>query len=264
MLCYEAASRLIPFREIKMNSIVEIEVLAKKRPKIPPNCLPDFAKLIEICWNDNPDSRPTMIEIVQQLKTIIKNNASMLSEQLVTSTQTDLSPAQIEDMTFSMKASVQRQCIDYQYGFAEYHSKLMPKHNAAVKAIVQFGNFVWSAHGNKIRKWNLSKLTKPEYDDCSITKFGKIDGMLNICFENSGPKVLVFGTSKNAKTSYIVLYNEQGNPRDYEFKSIIVSVLQVIDKIWVLFNTGKISILDSKCSKLYKIKTGDVFHGRIQ
>jgi len=258
MMCYEAVSRLIPFCEIKMNSIVEVEVLAKKRPRIPPNCLPDIAKLIEMCWNDNPNSRPTMIDIVEQLKTIIKNNASKLSKQLVASTQTALSSSQIDEMTESMKASVQRQYFDYQYGVAEHHSKLMPKHNAAVKAIVQFGNFVWSAHGNKIRKWNLFKLTKSDYyDDCTITRFGKIDGMLNICFENSRSKVLVFGTSKNAKTSYIVIYNEQENPRDYDFKSIIVSVLQVNDKIWVLFNTGKISILDSRCSKLYKIKTGD-------
>jgi len=262
MLCYEAASRLLPFCNIKMSVQVETEVLKKNRPEIPSTCLPDFAQLIKACWNDNPDSRPTMTEIVQLLKTIIKNNASTLSEQLVASTQTDLSPSQIVDLTESMKASVQRQYFDYHYGVAEYHSRLMPKHDAPVKAIVQIGNFVWSAHGNKIRRWNLSTLQHPKKnynDDFKLpSKFGKIDGMVNICFENSPPKVLVFGTSKNAKASIIIVYQDlEQKAMDIEFKSIIVSVLQVNDKIWVLLNIGKIIILDSmfKNSSEFDIKT---------
>lgn len=66
---YEIITNEKPFDDIKNAIILAFEVMnLKRRPefKFPiPSC---YKKLIEDCWNDNPNKRPTFDQIVQELK----------------------------------------------------------------------------------------------------------------------------------------------------------------------------------------------------
>jgi sterile alpha motif and leucine zipper containing kinase AZK len=70
-------AREIPFAGL--NGVqVSVQVTTKNlRPIIPDDLDPDVARLIESCWNTNPEYRPSFGEIVKELKRI-RNNLVVL------------------------------------------------------------------------------------------------------------------------------------------------------------------------------------------
>ena len=77
MIVYEMLNKKIPFDEISNKNRVFDEVVNKgNRPKITvdlPNC---YHRLIERCWSQDPNDRPTFDEIVQ----ILKNDQDFVTE----------------------------------------------------------------------------------------------------------------------------------------------------------------------------------------
>lgn len=70
LIVYEILTNEIPFENVKnLNSLFEEVVKKSNRPKIKiqmPSC---YKNLIEICWQENPDERPTFEDITHILKT---------------------------------------------------------------------------------------------------------------------------------------------------------------------------------------------------
>ncbi|BCS82726.1 putative serine/threonine-protein kinase [Cotonvirus japonicus] len=50
---------------------VTLDILEGKRPQIPTDCPPKFKKLMKKCWNQNPNKRPNMSDIVSVLPSFI-------------------------------------------------------------------------------------------------------------------------------------------------------------------------------------------------
>jgi len=70
IIMWELVSRQLPYQG--MNSAqVSVGVLTKGlRPSIPDRPPPPYAELIEECWHQDPDKRPSLLEILERLKKI--------------------------------------------------------------------------------------------------------------------------------------------------------------------------------------------------
>lgn len=69
IIVYEIFSYEIPFKGLTINGILNKVVNQGDRPPISSD-IPDIYKnLIEDCWNQNPDERPSFHEIVEEMKT---------------------------------------------------------------------------------------------------------------------------------------------------------------------------------------------------
>uniref|UniRef100_A0A6A7GAJ4 non-specific serine/threonine protein kinase n=1 Tax=Hirondellea gigas TaxID=1518452 RepID=A0A6A7GAJ4_9CRUS len=69
IILWEICARKIPY-EGKTGFQVSLAVVQQKaRPEIDPRlCPPDWAKLMQVCWGEEPSSRPTFGEIVQTMR----------------------------------------------------------------------------------------------------------------------------------------------------------------------------------------------------
>ncbi|KAJ7088699.1 hypothetical protein C8R44DRAFT_443990 [Mycena epipterygia] len=72
-VCYEIITGKVPFHEWPNDMAVMFQVADGKRPSQPSSCsgttaLDNLWKLVEDCWKDKPDSRPTAVQIVERLK----------------------------------------------------------------------------------------------------------------------------------------------------------------------------------------------------
>lgn len=63
----EMMTRKIPFHDLP-NLEVSTVIVAGMRPEIPEYTPPDFADLIRKCWAQEPDKRPSFVQIVEELK----------------------------------------------------------------------------------------------------------------------------------------------------------------------------------------------------
>eukprot|EP00049_Salpingoeca_infusionum_P014914 m.285555 g.285555 ORF g.285555 m.285555 type:complete len:732 (+) comp15776_c0_seq12:482-2677(+) len=70
IVLWELVTKQTPFLNMEVFSIFFNVVRHKKRPPIPANCHPDFAQLIEKCWNQKPSERPSFTEIWIELDKI--------------------------------------------------------------------------------------------------------------------------------------------------------------------------------------------------
>lgn len=67
VMLYELASRQDFFGDSKFMSALENRVIEGERPIIPSSTPPEFTKLIQECWDGDPEKRPSFIEIVEHL-----------------------------------------------------------------------------------------------------------------------------------------------------------------------------------------------------
>ncbi|KAL4441987.1 hypothetical protein ABPG74_003738 [Tetrahymena malaccensis] len=68
IILWEIASREPPYRN-KTGSTVSVEVVKNNlRPIIPKNCPPQFADLMQRCWDNNQSLRPSFNEIIKELE----------------------------------------------------------------------------------------------------------------------------------------------------------------------------------------------------
>ena len=57
-----------PYREIKEHFDLAVKIVSGHRPEIPENCDSKFAELIRRCWDNDPQARPNMDEVVTKLR----------------------------------------------------------------------------------------------------------------------------------------------------------------------------------------------------
>ncbi|KAJ7651364.1 hypothetical protein FB45DRAFT_859919 [Roridomyces roridus] len=68
-VCYEIFTDTVPFYDLKYDTAVMLQVLQGKRAERPINCIKDgIWNLMEICWAQEPDKRPSAAGIVQILR----------------------------------------------------------------------------------------------------------------------------------------------------------------------------------------------------
>jgi len=63
----EIASRQLPFEDVRDNSLISGLVKEGERPDIPPDCPVTFSKLIQQCWNADPNARPECEQILDEM-----------------------------------------------------------------------------------------------------------------------------------------------------------------------------------------------------
>jgi len=44
------------------------------RPTVPASCDPQWRELMELCWSNEPDKRPTFTEVVSRLRLMLEDN----------------------------------------------------------------------------------------------------------------------------------------------------------------------------------------------
>ncbi|KAJ7113530.1 kinase-like domain-containing protein, partial [Mycena epipterygia] len=71
-VCYEILTGQVPFHEFPNDMTVMFHVLDGKRPSQPSSCsgtpaLDSIWELLQDCWQEKPDMRPTAVEIVERL-----------------------------------------------------------------------------------------------------------------------------------------------------------------------------------------------------
>ena len=61
------ASRKNPFEDIASPALIPLRVGQGERDEIPADCPPKLGSLITFCWHQEPDKRPSAVEIVEYL-----------------------------------------------------------------------------------------------------------------------------------------------------------------------------------------------------
>ncbi|KAJ7113462.1 hypothetical protein C8R44DRAFT_710619 [Mycena epipterygia] len=72
-VCYEILTGKVPFHELPNDMAVMFKVVEGRRPSQPSSCsgttaLDSLWELLQDCWNEKPDKRPTAVQIVERLK----------------------------------------------------------------------------------------------------------------------------------------------------------------------------------------------------
>ena len=76
IIIWEICTRITPYNDMNPQQISFYVTVNKGRPDknvIPGNAPLELIKLMEMCWDDNPDNRPSFEEIILYMKRI-KNN----------------------------------------------------------------------------------------------------------------------------------------------------------------------------------------------
>jgi len=73
LVMWAALTRREPYADRESNQVY-MDVIAGKRPEIPADCPPKFARLMGRCWRADPAKRPTMQKVVHSLSVIIGDN----------------------------------------------------------------------------------------------------------------------------------------------------------------------------------------------
>ena len=58
----------MPYKGMSQSQIIVGVVTKNMRPEIPKDCPPNLSKLMQICWDKDPDKRPNMEDIIAYLR----------------------------------------------------------------------------------------------------------------------------------------------------------------------------------------------------
>lgn len=78
MIIYEIITNDIPFSELDSELEIEKAILKGCRPKINQTTPECYRNLIELCWSENPNERPSFSKIVHELET----NQAFISDNI--------------------------------------------------------------------------------------------------------------------------------------------------------------------------------------
>lgn len=111
MLLWELVTQKIPFEDSSPSLIKEWVLNQHVRETIPESCSTEFKSLIEKCWAIDPRQRPTMNEVVTQLKqyknTLTKNQTPQIELSIFAANKKTISPGSSQQ-TQSNQASLSR------------------------------------------------------------------------------------------------------------------------------------------------------------
>lgn len=84
ILMVELASRIIPYSDYEISntkflSVFEDAIISGLRPSIPETTPENYAKLIQICWSDDPDQRPSAESLYESIEQMFKEANLLLS-----------------------------------------------------------------------------------------------------------------------------------------------------------------------------------------
>jgi hypothetical protein len=65
---WEIYHRKVPYEGYDLSTIVLKAVAEKMRPVIAPECPKELADLMKKCWDENPDVRPEMEQVIKTLQ----------------------------------------------------------------------------------------------------------------------------------------------------------------------------------------------------
>ena len=65
MILYEIFAQKVPFFDVVDSAVVASSIRDGKRPSIPPTLPPYITMLMEFCWKQTPDERPTFEKIIK-------------------------------------------------------------------------------------------------------------------------------------------------------------------------------------------------------
>ena len=65
MVMYELFAKKIPFSEVEEGVEVVTQIRSGKRPKIPQKVPPHIKQIMESCWKEKPQDRPTFEKILE-------------------------------------------------------------------------------------------------------------------------------------------------------------------------------------------------------
>jgi tRNA A-37 threonylcarbamoyl transferase component Bud32 len=71
VVLWEMISREEPFKGMPPFQVIFVVATQGQRPTIPSYCPPEWEQLIEDCWQEDPDKRPTFEEIIQRLEKFV-------------------------------------------------------------------------------------------------------------------------------------------------------------------------------------------------
>ena len=83
IVMWEMITAQLPFEDQEIEAKLKQLILGGGRPPIPPSCPKFFAKLIQKCWDHNPDKRPSFQQLLHALENYKeKQNSESLSQNL--------------------------------------------------------------------------------------------------------------------------------------------------------------------------------------
>eukprot|EP01095_Lingulamoeba_sp_RSL-Kostka_P001500 TRINITY_DN12086_c0_g1_i1.p1 TRINITY_DN12086_c0_g1~~TRINITY_DN12086_c0_g1_i1.p1 ORF type:complete len:557 (+),score=118.40 TRINITY_DN12086_c0_g1_i1:74-1744(+) len=68
VVIWEAYTRKKPYKNLTAFQVVVAVVNSGLRPQIPENCPQNWRQLMQDCWDEHPDNRPTFSEIIQRIE----------------------------------------------------------------------------------------------------------------------------------------------------------------------------------------------------
>ena len=80
IIIWEICTRNTPYNDMTQQQVSYYVTVNKGRPDkslIPPGTFSELIKLMELCWDDNPDNRPSFTQIIGYLKTIKQKYQNM-------------------------------------------------------------------------------------------------------------------------------------------------------------------------------------------
>ena len=79
IIVWEMLTRKIPFGDLTENPIKLIKniINSNLRPPIPPSCPAILTKVLQQCWSENPDARPTLLVVIDTLIQAASENVDL-------------------------------------------------------------------------------------------------------------------------------------------------------------------------------------------
>ena len=233
VILYEIFTQKEFFGEFTFMSAMEDALIAGKRPEIPNTLHDDFVNIIERCWNQEPEKRPSFEEILSIWKNIIPKHINE------------------DELNLSVDESVHKEEL---YDNQCLLQTLSPW--TVIKNAVSVNNEedIWCSEKGYISIWNIYDNYLPEKQ---IPLTNSIIDMKYCCPKNSNDGIVWTIDSKNN----VRVFNSRNTKLLYK-KSFVYQVLKNIchvnEDIWISTESGFI-----QCFKAYSMKRSNLIDYQI-